>query len=290
MPRRARRLTKAEQRVYRAVPRAQRLMRDGIYWARESFAIPFLRPRLARSAEKLAKRHLAKAVHDPDLRRRLTPSYRFGCKRVLISNDYLPSLTRANVEVVTNAIREVRPHAVVTQDGTEHEVDTIIFGTGFHVTDMPIGDRVRGRDGRSLAESWRGSPQAHLGVTVAGFPNFFMLLGPNTGIGHTSAVFMAEAQIAHVREALAFLRRHGAAAVEPRPEAQAAFVAEVDRRGEGTVWTSGGCKSWYLDETGRNSTLWPGFTWPYKRRLARFEPSEYAVAARRAARPQPVAA
>jgi cation diffusion facilitator CzcD-associated flavoprotein CzcO len=171
----------------------------------------------------------------------------------------------------------VRPHAIVTADGTEHPVDTIVFGTGFHVTDMPIAHRVRGRDGRTLDETWAGSPQAHLGTTVTGFPNLFLLLGPNTGLGHNSVVFMIEAQIAHVMAALRHLDATGGAALEPRPEAQAAFVAEIDAEMQGTVWTTGGCQSWYLDATGRNSTLWPGFTYPFKRRLERLVPGEYLV-------------
>jgi cation diffusion facilitator CzcD-associated flavoprotein CzcO len=277
MPRSDRPLHRNEQRLYRALPVAQRAMRAAIYWARELFVLPFMHRRLARYPERVARRHLARAVPDAGLRARLTPRYRIGCKRILISNDYLPALTRENVELVTEAIREVRPRAIVTADGAEHAVDTIIFGTGFEVTDLPIAHRVRGRDGRTLAETWRGSPQAHLGTTVAGFPNLFILLGPNTGLGHNSVVFMIECQIAHLMAALRHLRSTGAQAVEPRAEAQAAFVAEVDAKMEGTVWTSGGCRSWYLDETGRNSTLWPGFTHPFKRRLARFRPDEYVV-------------
>jgi hypothetical protein len=142
---------------------------------------------------------------------------------------------------------------------------------------MPIAERIRGRDGSSLAELWQGSPRAHLGTTIAGYPNLFLLLGPNTGLGHNSVVFMIEAQIAHVIGALRHLRRTGAAAVEPTEQAQAAFIEEVDREMRGTVWTSGGCASWYLDDTGRNSTLWPGFTYPFKRRLERFEPGEYVA-------------
>ncbi|HEY8582238.1 MAG TPA: 4-hydroxyacetophenone monooxygenase, partial [Capillimicrobium sp.] len=173
--------------------------------------------------------------------------------------------------------------------GVEHEVDVIIYGTGFKDTDTPIGDLVRGRDGRTLAEAWEGSMQAHLGTTVNGYPNFFIMVGPNTGLGHNSIVFMIEAQIAHIAGALRHLRQTGAATLEPTAEAQAAFVRKIDREMQGTVWTSGGCASWYRDATGRVSTLWPGFTYPFKRRLQRFDPSEYDVRAPRRA-PEPVAA
>ena len=157
----------------------------------------------------------------------------------------------------------------------ERPVDTIIFGTGFQVTDPPLARRIRGADGRTLTEAWGGSMRAYLGTTIAGFPNFFLLLGPNTGLGHTSVVLMIEAQLGHVIDALRFLRSRGLVALAPRPEVQAEYSAEVDARLAGTVWNSGGCSSWYLDPSGRNSTLWPGTTWSFRRRLARFRPADY---------------
>ncbi len=275
LPRRGRPLRGWEHRLYRTVPAAQRLARASLYWTREATAIGFLHPKAMAIARRMAERHLARAVPDPELRLRLTPDYTIGCKRVLLSNDYLPALTRDNVTVVAEGVRAVTPTGVVTASGARHDVDTIIFGTGFHVTDMPLGDRIRGRHGQTLAEVWRGSPQAYLGTTVTGFPNLFLLLGPNTGLGHTSVVFMIECQIAHLLAALAHLDRTGTTAVEPTPSAQAGFVAEVDRRMVGTVWVSGGCQSWYLDATGRNSTIWPGQTFTYRRRARRFDPGAY---------------
>jgi len=195
------------------------------------------------------------------------------------------------VEVVTAGTGEVRPHGIVTDDGVEHPADTIIFGTGFHVSDMPFGDRVRGRDGRTLAQVWQGSPKAYLGVAVAGFPNLFLLLGPNTSLGSTSVVLMIEAQVEYVLRALELMRTAGVATVEPRPEAQRAFLAEVDARMRPTVWSAGGCASWYIDGTGRNSALWPGFTWAYRRRTRRFDPDLHLTAPRRpAGRPAPAPA
>ncbi len=275
MPRRDRALTQAELALFRTFPPAQRAVRASIYWARELYALGFLHPRLAGAAQAVALRHLRKSLPDPALRERLVPDYTIGCKRVLLSSDYLPALARANVELVTSAVREVRPEGILTADGVEHRVDTIIFGTGFHVTDSPIADRIRGRDGRTLAEVWRGSPQAYLGTTVTGFPNLFLLLGPNTGLGHTSVVFMAECQIEYVLRALRFMHRHGVAALEPRRDAQQEFVSGVDTRMHNTVWLAGGCSSWYLDRTGRVSAIWPGFTWAYRRRLRRFDPGDY---------------
>ena len=226
-------------------------------------------------------------MRDPELRRKLTPAYGMGCKRVLISNDYLPTLGRENVEVVTDAIREVRPRSIVTADGTEREVDTIIFGTGFHVTDMPAAERVRGR--RALAgRGLERALQAHLGTMVAGCPNLFFLVGPNTGLGHNSIVFMIESQCNYVLDALRLMDARRAAELEVRPEVQAAYV-RVQEQMRGTVWTEGGCASWYLDAKGRNTTLWPSFTWPFRERTRRLEPAHAQL---RAARPQrvPVAA
>jgi cation diffusion facilitator CzcD-associated flavoprotein CzcO len=275
LPRRDRPLTRVERATFRTVPAAQRLARWAIYWGRELFTAGFLHPRLMRLPQLLALRHLRRAVPDPALRARLTPDYTLGCKRAVLSNDYLPALTRPNVELVTSPIREVRAGGIVTDDGVEHPADTIVFGTGFHVTDMPFAERVHGRDGRTLAAAWRGSPQAYLGTSVAGFPNLFLLLGPNTGLGHTSVVLMIESQIAYLLRALRFLRQAGAAAVEPRPAAQLAFRAELDRRLRGTVWSAGGCASWYQDRRGHVAAIWPGTTWAYRRRLRRFDPAAH---------------
>jgi cation diffusion facilitator CzcD-associated flavoprotein CzcO len=278
VPRRDRPLTRFEHGLYRTIPPAQRAMRGAIFGVRELFVLRFIHPREGAANERLARRHLEKQVTDPELRAKLTPDYRMGCKRILISNDFYPALTQPNVTLVTQTIREIRPNGIVTADGVEHILDTIVFGTGFHVTDLPIAERVRGRDGRTLAETWSGSPRAHLGTTVNGFPNLFVLLGPNTGLGHNSVVYMIEAQIEHLRGALRTLERERAAVVEPRADAQEAFNADVDRRMAGTVWTTGGCKSWYLDSTGRNSTIWPGFSFNFRKRVARFDPKEYVIA------------
>jgi cation diffusion facilitator CzcD-associated flavoprotein CzcO len=286
MSRRDREMRPAEQRLYARLPGLQRLLRTAIYWVREVQGIFFLHPRLGRLGSHLSRQHLHRQVADPELRAKLTPNFAFGCKRVLMSNTYYPALARPNVKVETQAIEEVRPEGIATTDGAVHEVDTIIFGTGFHVTDAPIAGLVRGRDGRSLAEHWAGSPQAYLGTAVAGFPNLFLPLGPNTGLGHTSVVLMIESQIGYLMAALAHLRRTGAKTIEPRPEAQATFVRAVDRKMRGTTWVAGGCSSWYLDSTGRNSTLWPGYTFGFRRLLARFDPAAHAISG---VAPDPVA-
>jgi cation diffusion facilitator CzcD-associated flavoprotein CzcO len=279
IPRQQRELGPGRHRLYRRFPAVQRAARGAIYLAREAFVLGFRRPGVMRLAEAVARRHLEKSIADPVLRARLTPEWRIGCKRILLSNDYLPALAQPNVEVVTEGIAEVRAHSIVSNDGVERPVDAFVFGTGFVPTDPPLAPHVLGRGGRSLAEAWAGSPKAHLGTTVAGFPNFFMLMGPNTGLGHSSVIYMIEAQIEHLLAALRHLRGTGAAALEPRQEAQEAFVAAVDRQMEGTVWNAGGCRSWYLDRTGRNSALWPDFTWRFRRRVARLDPAEYRTIA-----------
>ena len=211
---------------------------------------------------------------------KVTPDYTVGCKRILPSNAWYPALARENVELLTSGVAEVRPRSVVLSDGRELEVDALVFGTGFEVLDMPVGRMVRGRDGRTLAEVWDGSPRAHLGSTVPGFPNLFLLLGPNTGLGHSSMVYMIESQIAYVMDALKAMG--DADVVEVRPEVEAAYHAEMQRRMQGTVWNTG-CKSWYLDAKGNNPTLWPDWTWRFRRRAARFDPADYVIVRRAAA-------
>jgi cation diffusion facilitator CzcD-associated flavoprotein CzcO len=286
MPRRNRRIPAAEKALYRALPAAQKVARAGIYAGRESWVVAFTKsPAVMRLAEGMARKHLARQVADPELRARLTPSYRLGCKRVLLSNDYYPALTQPDVDVVADRIVEVTAGGVVTQaaDGerTEHLVDTIVFGTGFQVTDPPVTRRVVGRDGRTLAQTWgeRGM-QALRGTTVAGFPNLFFLVGPNTGLGHNSIVYMIESQVAYVMDALAQLAARGATSLEPRQAAQDDYNERVQAGLAGTVWNTGGCSSWYLDAHGRNTTLWPTFTWRYRRAVQRVDLAEYVLRSR----------
>jgi cation diffusion facilitator CzcD-associated flavoprotein CzcO len=280
VPHRNRPMTRVERALYRLFPPAQLAIRAGIYWARESFVLQFRRRAVGKLLERISLKHLESQVTDPELREKLTPRYRMGCKRILPTDEWYPALVKPNVEVVTDAITEVRPHSIVTADGSEREVDTIIYGTGFHVTDVPIANRISGRDGRTLAQVWSGSMQAYKGTTVAGYPNLFFLVGPNTGLGHTSIVFLIESQINYVLDALHTMRRSGASTVEVRAEAQAAYNAELDRMTEGTVWVSGGCQSYYIDRNGHNSTLWPTYTWPFRQRTREFDEAAYTVGVR----------
>jgi cation diffusion facilitator CzcD-associated flavoprotein CzcO len=275
VPRTSRPLSGLEHRLYRRLPAAQRAMRKVVSLAREAIAVPMVRARLSWLLRAVALAHLRRQVADPELRARLTPDYAPGCKRILISNDYLPALCEPNVELIDSGLIEVRSRSVVAADGTEREVDAIVFGTGFQVTEPPIAARLLAR-GRSLAAAWADTGmQAHRGTTVAGFPNLFLLLGPNTNLGHNSVMLMAEAQVGYVLQALA--RLDGGGAIEPLAAAQARWNEEVHERGRGTVWLDGGCASWYLDRHGRNTTTWPSFSTSFRRELRRFLPEEYAL-------------
>ena len=283
MPKPDREVPGWERALFKAVPGAQRLYRNAIYWMLESRAVGFaVNPRIMRLAQKIAERHIAKQVPDPELRAKLTPDYVMGCKRVLISNDYYPALTRPNVHLVTDGVAEVREHSVVDSAGVEHEVDAIIYGTGFHVTDSFDYLNVVGRGGRDLAKEWRDQGiSTYYGITVNGFPNFFFLLGPNTGLGHNSVVFMIESQIKYVEQCLDLLDRTGADALDVRPRVQSEFDREIQGKLVRGVWTQGGCKSWYLDANGQNKTVWPGFTWRYWLRTNKLRPQDYELTASR---------
>jgi cation diffusion facilitator CzcD-associated flavoprotein CzcO len=267
-----------ERALFRALPAVQKAVRGATYWARECFVLPFKFHRLSVVPERMARAHLEQQVADPLLRDKLTPRYEIGCKRILMSNEYFPALQEPNAELVTDAIERITPTGVITADGVEHAADAIVWGTGFRVTDMPYGEWLRGRGGRVLGDLWREQGMQGLrGTTVAGFPNLFMLVGPNTGLGHNSIVFIIESQISYVMDALRTMEQRGAVACEPRPPAQERFNAQLQRRMRRTVWTQGGCASWYLDAHGRNTTLWPGSSWTFRRATRAFDPAEYEL-------------
>jgi cyclohexanone monooxygenase len=277
LPKADRPLGPRAHRMFHRYPAAQRALRGGIYYSSELIGLAMRNPRLLAPLQRAGLAHLRRTVPDPELRRILTPAYTLGCKRLLFSNEWYPALVRPNVEVVPHAVEEVRPNAVVGADGVERAADTIVLGTGFTITDLPIAARVRGREGRSLDEAWAGSPTGYLGSVVHGFPNFFLLLGPNIGNGHSSAIMLAETQIGYMVEALAAMSRRGLDSVEVRADVQERFNAEVQSRLRGTVWNAGGCTSYYIDANGRNSTMFPGSTIELRRRLSRFEPGDFAT-------------
>jgi cation diffusion facilitator CzcD-associated flavoprotein CzcO len=277
IPRNDRRYSGLERAALRRVPGLRSLYRTGLYWAHEAYVPAFtLEPRLAAPARKVALANIAKGIKDPELRRRVTPAFDFGCKRVLRSNTYYPALAAANTELVTDPIAKITGNAIVTSDGAEREIDVLVVATGFYTTELPITEHLTGRDGRTLAEHWRHSGMAaYKGTTVPGFPNLFMLVGPNTGQGHTSMIFVIESQVAYVRDAVRRLRAAGLASVEPTQAVTDGWNRSLQKRMRRTVWTTGGCQSWYLDTHGRNTTLWPRSTVDFRRRLATFDADSY---------------
>lgn len=276
LPRRDRHISAVEHWLYRHVPPAQKIARLGIYTARESTVGAFVKhPALLKATQRLARRNLAKHVADPQLRAKLTPDYVMGCKRILLSNDYYPALAAPNVSVIASALAQIEGSTLIARDGSARHVDAIVFATGFHTIDMPIADRIHGIGGVTLAESWQGDMRALRGTNVAGFPNLCLVIGPNTGLGHNSMVHIIESQLRYIIDYIKTISRLDAAALDPRPDAQKAWCDEVQRRMTRTVWSTGGCASWYLNAAGRNPTLWPASTIRFRSATRRVDVSEY---------------
>lgn len=266
-----------EKLLMRRVPLAQRALRRAEYTGMEAMGVGFRHPSVLRAAQRLGRRNLHKAVKDPDLRAALTPDYTLGCKRILMSNHYYPALAKPNVNVHPTAVSEIKPNSVVGADGVETEVDVVIFGTGFHILDMPVADKVFDAAGRSLADVWQGSPRAYLGTTLVGFPNAFVLLGPNLGTGHSSAFMVLEAQLNYLVSALTRVRRDGIVSFSVKPEVEQKYNASVQKALRGTVYNDGSCSSYYLDVNGRNSFAWPWSTVAMRRRVKQFRTDDYVL-------------
>lgn len=277
LPHPNRRMSRVERAAFRRFPLLQKALRFGIYVGAEAASVGLTRwPGLTRAVRLVGRAYLRLQVKDPAKRGALTPDYLPGCKRLLPSPDFYTAVDQPNVELVTEGIDRVENDAIVTRDGRRHEVDVIIPATGFRVTDNPMMDTLRGKDGISLAKAWaEDGLRAHLGTTVPGFPNLFILAGPNTGIGHTSLVVMIEAQIRYMLGCLAEMDRLGAHAAEVRVEPFEAYNRALQQRMARTVWNTGGCASWYLDDEGRNTTLWPDFTFRFLQRTRRFDAESY---------------
>lgn len=275
LPKDDRPISSREQGWFARLPITQRLWRLRQYWSLEARALAFVAyPRAMQYIQRLAEKHLARAVPDPALRAKLTPDYTLGCKRILLANDYYPALQRDHVEVVTDAIEGVTPAGVRTADGEEREVDVIVLCTGFRAADDLAPFEITGLDGRDLGESWRDGAEAYLGTAISGFPNLFTLVGPNTGLGHSSMVFMIESQVNYVMSALRSMRRHKLRYIDLRPDVQSRFNQALQSRMAGTVWSSG-CSSWYQAENGKITTLWPGFTAEFRLRTLRARMADY---------------
>jgi cation diffusion facilitator CzcD-associated flavoprotein CzcO len=268
--------------AFRRIPGLLRLSREGNYLSNELRSLGFnTEPRLLFAHRARFRKHLAREVPDPELRRKLTPTDPMGCKRILMSNEWYPALRLPQVEVVEERIAEVRPHSVLTDDGTERGVDTIVLGTGFAATEFLMPMTITGRGGRDLHRQWKDGASAHLGTVVPGFPNLFVLYGPNTNLGHNSILVMLEAQVGWVVQAVRALRDRRLAWMDVRADVAAASDAWVQRRLAGTVFATG-CHSWYLTESGRNTQNWPASTLTFRRRLRRLRLEEFELSGVRA--------
>jgi cation diffusion facilitator CzcD-associated flavoprotein CzcO len=272
-------ISKKQQARFAKSPWLQKLIRGAMYGLLESRALGFsgMLPSFQVGMERQARKHLEAQVTDPVLRAKLTPNYRAGCKRVLLSNDYYTALQKSNASVVTARISELREHSIVTDDGVEHPVDAIVFATGFQAAEAVAPFEIRGRDKAELGAAWTDGAEAYYGSTIAGFPNLFLLVGPNTGLGHNSMVYMIESQIQYVVDGLARMRDRGAAWVDVKRSVQDSYNKELSARLDKTVWKTGGCVSWYHTKTGKNTTLWPSFTFEFRRRTRHFELNDYEL-------------
>lgn len=276
LPRPDRPIPPAERRLYALFPWLQRLQRARLYCGLEAHAIPFIhQPALMRVAQGWAADWLDVCVPDPSLKKLLTPNYSIGCKRILLSNDYYKTLQRPNVSLVPHGVTQITPTGALDAAQTHHDLDALIFATGFDAAESLSPFAITGLDGADLNQQWAASgAEAFKGTTVSGFPNLFFLMGPNTALGHNSVIIMIEAQTRYAVAAIKTLLDNNLRSINLRPEPQRAYNDALQRKLDRTVWASG-CKSWYRTSTGKNTTLWPGFTWTFALQTRRFDPQHY---------------
>ncbi|CAD0185971.1 4-hydroxyacetophenone monooxygenase [Ruegeria sp. THAF57] len=266
------------RRLYQRLPILPRLRRKMIYLVFEYRHRVFRGDKGAVNfAMKMWRNSLEKAISDPAQHAMLTPDYQIGCKRILSSNDWYPALARDNVTVVPRGVAAIEGDQIIASDGTRTKADILIWGTGFNVTESVEFLKINGTNGLSLRDAWSDGMKANLGTAIAGFPNFFILLGPHTGLGHNSVVLMIEAQVRHIGRILDEMNSNGTQTITPDAEKQAAFLQEMQDRHVDSVWQAGGCTSWYQDAKGRNTTLWPGTVSEYEKRMARSGIEQYSV-------------
>ncbi|QOC23684.1 NAD(P)/FAD-dependent oxidoreductase [Wenzhouxiangella sp. AB-CW3] len=277
IPRPDRAIGPRRRALYRRLPWLQKLVRFGVWAISETRVPAFLwSNRLAAGHRLLADWHRRRQIDDPELARAMRPDYDIGCKRVLLASDFYPVLNQDHVELINRGISRIESDAIVDSDGRRRVIDALILATGFKATAPVPEGLIIGCNGQDLAADWQAGPEAYKGTTVSGFPNLFMLLGPNTALGHNSVIMMIESQLRYLGAALDEMDRHRSDRIEVKASAQAAWNAMLERRLAGSVWNAGGCSSWYLHPvTRRNATIWPGFTLGFRKRLARFDAEAY---------------
>ena len=269
--------TPTQNSLFERIPLIQKINRDFIYYLNEAQMLGFVyEDRILKLGEMIGKRHIKKYIKDEKLQKTLTPNYRLGCKRVLISNNYYPALAQPNVDVITDGISKFTKDSVITNDGKERKIDAIICGTGFHVADSFQFFDVTGKNGIQMKDAFTNGPEAYFGTTINNFPNLFMMLGPNTGLGHNSMIYMIESQTNYIVDCIQKMLKQNIKSVEVKSDVQDKFNAEIQKKLVGTIWQSG-CKSWYITEEGKNHTVWPGFTLEFRNRTKTINLSDYVL-------------
>lgn len=264
--------------IYKNLPFTRAMHRGRLYWTHELMAIGFTgQTGLMKILRRLATGFINKSIADDTLRKKVTPTYMPGCKRILLSNDYYPALQLPNVEVVTDSIKEITERGVLTVDGKERSFDAIIFATGFNAAEGVVVYDVKGKNGLDLNEAWKNGAEAYLGTTVNGFPNMFLVVGPNTGLGHSSMILMIEAQVHYIMECLKGINDAGAKYINIKRDVQVGYNTEIQEKLNRSVWQTGGCHSWYQNKSGKNVALWPGFTFTFMKRTKQFDAQKYEL-------------
>lgn len=278
IPRPDRDISSFEKKIFTKFPFIQSLMRKAIYWTNEAAALAFVQfPSLMRLIQAAGKHNLSKYIKDVELREKLTPKYRIGCKRILLSNHYYNAFNNPNVRLVTEGISRFNAGGIACSNGEDYPVDLIVYATGFIAAEQHAPFDIIGLDGESLKDKWKHGGSAYKGTTVAGFPNFFTMIGPNTGLGHSSMIIMMEAQIKYISDAMTHLSKDSTTSFDIKESVQNAYNNKLQKKLKRTIWAQGGCKSWYYNEQGVNTTLYPGFTFQFARETARFDVENYSA-------------
>lgn len=275
MPKPDRDMSGFEKKLFKALPFFQNLYRWRIYWVNEFTAyILAYKPKYTKFIKSLALRHMKKRMKDEQLREKLTTNYMVGCKRILLSNDYYPAFVRPNVELVTDGIMQINETSITTQDGSQRDVDAIVYCTGFMAAEFPAYFKVKGLNGKTLDDEWKTAPEAFLGTTVSGFPNMYLIVGPNTGLGHNSMIYMIEAQVTYIMDALKKARKANYKYMDVKKEHQEEYNKNLQEKLVGTAWDSG-CVSWYQTKAGKNTSIFPGFTFEFSRKTKKVNKDDY---------------